>query len=175
VPDDFLGLKMRIQSSKVLEAQMKALGAVPQVMAFSEVYQALQTGVVDGTENPPSNMYTQKMNEVQKHATISNHGYLGYAVIVNKKFWDELPADIRTALDKAMVEATAYANDIAQAENDKSLEAMKASGKTEFHDLTAEERAAWMEALRPVHEEVAERVGKDLIEAIYSATGAATN
>ncbi|MFN7052742.1 MAG: DctP family TRAP transporter solute-binding subunit, partial [Gemmobacter sp.] len=67
VPDDFLGLKMRIQSSKILEAQMQALGAVPQVMAFSEVYQALQTGVVDGTENPPSNMYTQKMHEVQKH------------------------------------------------------------------------------------------------------------
>ena len=83
VTDDFLGLKMRIQSSKVLEAQMNALGAVPQVMAFSEVYQALQTGVVDGTENPPSNMYTQKMHEVQKHATVSNHGYLGYAVIVN--------------------------------------------------------------------------------------------
>ncbi|MBI2253581.1 MAG: TRAP transporter substrate-binding protein [Proteobacteria bacterium] len=171
VPDDFLGLKMRIQSSKVLEAQMKALGAVPQVMAFSEVYQALQTGVVDGTENPPSNMFTQKMHEVQKHATISNHGYLGYAVIVNKKFWDELPDDIRTELDKAMVEATAYANDIAQAENDKALEAMKASGKTEFHELTPEERTAWMEALKPVHEEVADRVGKDLIQAIYQATG----
>jgi C4-dicarboxylate-binding protein DctP len=101
VPDDFLGLKLRIQSSKVLEAQMKALGAVPQVMAFSEVYQALQTGVVDGTENPPSNMYTQKMHEVQKHATLSYHGYLGYAVIVNKKFWDELPVDVRDQLDKA--------------------------------------------------------------------------
>ena len=94
-PDDMLGMKMRIQSSKVLEAQMKAFGAVPQVMAFSEVYQALQTGVVDGTENPPSNMYTQKMHEVQKHATLTNHGYLGYAVIVNKKFWDGLPAEIR--------------------------------------------------------------------------------
>ncbi|WP_374656425.1 TRAP transporter substrate-binding protein [Dongia sp.] len=173
VPDDFLGLKLRIQSSKVLEAQMKALGAVPQVMAFSEVYQALQTGVVDGTENPPSNMFTQKMHEVQKHATISNHGYLGYAVIVNKKFWDELPEEIRAALDKAMVEATAYANEIAQAENDKALAAMKASGKTEFHEQTAEERAAWMEALRPVHDEVAERVGKDLIQSIYQATGAA--
>ena len=86
---------MRIQSSKVLEAQMRALGAIPQVMAFSEVYQALQTGVVDGTENPPSNFYTQKMHEVQKYLTLSDHGYIGYAVIVNKKFWDGLPADIR--------------------------------------------------------------------------------
>ena len=172
VPDDFLGLKLRIQSSKVLEAQMKALGAVPQVMAFSEVYQALQTGVVDGTENPPSNMYTQKMYEVQKHATLSYHGYLGYAVIVNKKFWDDLPADVRGQLEQAMAEATAFANDIAQAENDKALEAMKAAGKTEFHELSPDERAAWMAALKPVHEEVAGRVGKDLIEAIYKSTGA---
>lgn len=171
-PDDFLGVKMRIQSSKVLEAQMKALGALPQVMAFSEVYQALQTGVVDGTENPPSNMYTQKMNEVQKHATISNHGYLGYAVIVNKKFWDGLPADVRPALDKAMAESTVYANEIAQKENDDALAAMKAAGKTEFHELTADEKKAWKEKLMTVHQEVAGRVGKDLIESIYKATGA---
>ena len=97
---------MRIQSSKVLEAQMRALGALPQTMAFSEVYQALQTGVVDGTENPPSNMYTQKMHEVQKHAIQTDHGYLGYAVIVNKKFWDGLPADVRSGLEAAMKEAT---------------------------------------------------------------------
>ena len=108
VPDDFLGLKMRIQSSKILEAEMQALGAVPQVMAFSEVYQALQTGVVDGTENPPSNMYTQKMHEVQKHATLSNHGYLGYAVIVNKEFWEGLDPAVREGLEKAMAEATGY-------------------------------------------------------------------
>jgi C4-dicarboxylate-binding protein DctP len=107
MPADFKGLKMRIQSSKVLDAQMRALGANPQVLAFSEVYQALQTGVVDGTENPPSNMYTQKMHEVQKHVTVSNHGYLGYAVIVNKKFWDGLPADIRTSW-KAMKDATTF-------------------------------------------------------------------
>jgi C4-dicarboxylate-binding protein DctP len=116
-------------------------------------------------------MYTQKMHEVQKHATLSNHGYLGYAVIVNKKFWDDIPADVREQLEKALAEATTFANDIAQAENDKALEAMKASSKTEFHELTADERAAWMAALKPVHEEVAGRVGKDLIEAIYKSTG----
>lgn len=172
-PDDFLGLKMRIQSSKVLEAEMSALGAVPQVMAFSEVYQALQTGVVDGTENPPSNMYTQKMNEVQKHATLSNHGYLGYAVIVNKKFWDELPADVRGNLDKAMAEATEYANGIAKAENDQALEAMKAAGTTEFHELTADERAAWRKALLTVHDEMADRIGADLVKRVQQETGAA--
>lgn len=174
VPDDFLGLKMRIQSSKILEAQMQALGAVPQVMAFSEVYQALQTGVVDGTENPPSNMYTQKMNEVQKHATLSNHGYLGYAVIVNKAFWDGLPEDVRGNLDKAMAEATDYANGIAEDENAMSLKAMMDAGTTEFHELTEEERAEWEEVLRPVHEEMADRIGADLIQKVYAALGAAS-
>jgi C4-dicarboxylate-binding protein DctP len=169
-PDDFLGLKMRIQSSKVLEAEMNALGAVPQVMAFSEVYQALQTGVVDGTENPPSNMFTQKMNEVQKHATVSNHGYLGYAVIVNKQFWDGLPAEIRAELDQAMAESTDYANGIAREENEKALAAMKAAGTTEFHEMTAEERAAWEEVLAPVQEQMASRIGADTIAAVKAAT-----
>lgn len=168
--DDFLGLKMRIQSSKVLEAQFKALDAVPQVMAFSEVYQALQTGVVDGTENPPSNMYTQKMHEVQKHATVSNHGYLGYAVIVNKKFWEGLPEDIRKGMEKAMDEATVYANDIAEQENEESMSAMRASGKTQFYELSAAEREEWVKQLRPVHKEMSSRIGQDVIDAFYKAT-----
>ncbi|MBX6965709.1 C4-dicarboxylate ABC transporter [Alcaligenes faecalis] len=168
--DDFLGLKMRIQSSKVLEAQFKALDAVPQVMAFSEVYQALQTGVVDGTENPPSNMYTQKMHEVQKHATVSNHGYLGYAVIVNKKFWEGLPDDIRQGMEKAMDEATVYANDIAEQENNDSMKAMEESGKTQFYQLSDAERQEWVKQLRPVHKEMASRIGQDVIDAFYKAT-----
>src|SRR5512143_1210157 len=102
MPADYKGLKMRIQSSKVLGDQIKALGAIPQVMAFSEVYQALQTGVVDGTENPPSNFYTQKMHEVQKYFALTEHGVIEYAVITNKKFWDGLPPDIRTTLEGAM-------------------------------------------------------------------------
>ncbi|MDK7586860.1 TRAP transporter substrate-binding protein [Alcaligenes faecalis subsp. phenolicus] len=168
--DDFLGLKMRIQSSKVLEAQFKALDAVPQVMAFSEVYQALQTGVVDGTENPPSNMYTQKMHEVQKHATVSNHGYLGYVVIVNKKFWEGLPDDIRQGMEKAMEEATVYANDIAEQENNDSMKAMEESGKTQFYQLSDAERQEWVKQLRPVHKEMASRIGQDVIDAFYKAT-----
>ncbi len=168
---DFRSQKLRIQSSKVLEAQMKALGAVPQVMAFSEVYQALQTGVVDGTENPPSNLYTQKMYEVQKYVTNSNHGYLGYAVIVNKTFWEALPEDIRKALDEAMVESTKYANDIAKQENEDSLAKVKASGKSEIIELTPEQKTAWKKKLVVVHQEMADRIGKDLIQSIYKATG----
>ncbi len=169
---DFKGQKMRIQSSKVLDAQMRSLGAIPQVMAFSEVYQALQTGVVDGTENPPSNMYTQKMHEVQKYANISNHGYLGYAVIVNKQFWEGLPVDVRAALDKAMKEATVYANDVAGKDNEDALAAMKASGKTEFFQPTAAERTALCEAMKPVYEQMGDRVGKDLIASIQKEAAA---
>ncbi len=172
---DFRGVKFRIQSSKVLEAQFKALGALPQVLAFSDVYQALQTGVVDGSENTPSNMYTQKHYEVQKYGTLSNHGYIGYAVIVNKKFWDGLPADIRGELEQAMKEATVYANDSAQKDNDDAMTAMKKSGKITFIELTPEQKAAWRKALEPVTAEMTSRIGKDTVEEFKKEAGSATN
>jgi C4-dicarboxylate-binding protein DctP len=170
-PADFRGQKIRIQSSKVLDGQMRALGATPQVMAFSEVYQALQTGVVDGQENTWSNIYTQKFYEVQKYITVSNHGVIEYAVIVNKKFWDGLPADIRATLDGAMKDATTYANDIAKQENDDALEKIKASGKSQIITLTPEEKKAWKKAELKVHRENEGSIGKDLIQEIYKDTG----
>ncbi|MES2879762.1 MAG: DctP family TRAP transporter solute-binding subunit [Pseudomonadota bacterium] len=168
---DYKGKKFRIQSSKVLEEEIRSIGGIAQVMAFSEVYQALQTGVVDGTENPISNFYTQKMHEVQKHLTLTNHGYLGYAVIVNKKFWDGLPADVRGQLEQAMKEATVYANQIAQEENDASLAGVKKSGKTTVYVPTPEERLALKKAMAPVHIKMADRVGKDTLQTIYKETG----
>ena len=171
MPTDLRGTKMRIQSSKVLEEQFRVVRALPQVMAFAEVYQALQTGVVDGTENTLSNNYTQKVHEVQKHMTLTDHGYIGYALIVNKKFWDGLPADVRGQLDKAVADATAYANQIAQEENDASLAAIRASGRTEIHTPTAEERAAFIKALLPTHKKMASRIGADVIRRVYEATG----
>ncbi|GIK26538.1 MAG: C4-dicarboxylate ABC transporter [Rhodocyclales bacterium] len=170
-PEDFKGLKMRIQSSKVLESQMRSVGALPQVMAFSEVYQALQTGVVDGTENPHSNLYTQKMHEVQKHMTLTDHGYLGYAVITNKKFWEGLPADVRGQLEQAMQESTDYANKIAKEENDQALEKVKASGKTQIYAPTAAERMAIKKAMMKTHREMESRIGKEIIESVYKETG----
>jgi len=174
-PEDMLGLKVRIQSSKVIEAQMRALGALPQVMAFSEAYHALQTGVVDGTENPPSNMYTQKMHEVQKYATVTNHAYNGYALIANKKFWEGLPANIRGNLDRAVRESTDYVNAIAQQENDAAMDAMRKTGTTEFHIPTPKERQAWINALKPVHKEMERRIGRDLLERFYKETGTVMN
>jgi len=170
LPTDAKGLKFRIQSSKVLDSEIRALGGIPQIMAFSEVYQALQTGVVDGTENPPSNFYTQKMNEVQKYLTLTDHGVIEYAVIANKKFWDGLPPDIRAALESSMKDATKYANDIAKEENEKALAAVKATGKTEIITLTPEAKSAWKKALVPVHKEQESRVGKDTLAEVYKAT-----
>ena len=127
--------------------------------------------MVDGTENPHSNLYTQKMHEVQKHMTLTDHGYLGYGVITNKKFWDGLPAELRTELEKAMKESTVYANQIAKEENEKALEAVRASGKTEIHTQTAAERAAFKKALLPVHKKMESRIGAELIQSIYKETG----
>ena len=170
-PADLKGKKLRIQSSKVLEEEVRALGGLPQVMAFSEVYQALQTGVVDGTENPPSNLYTQKMHEVQKHVTVSNHGYIGYAVITNRRFWDKLPSGIRHQLAQAIKEATVYANRIAQEENDTALKRIVETGKTRVYTPTESERAEFKKLMLKTHAEMAPRIGKEIIDAIYRETG----
>lgn len=170
-PEDLHGKRMRIQASKVLEEQMLALGAIPHMMAFSEVYQALRIGVVDGTENPHSNLYTQRMHEVQKHLTITDHGYLGYAVITNARFWDALPWSIRRQLEQALEEASVYANRIAREENARAIEAVRAAGTTEIHELDADGRRAFKRALIPVHRSMAARIGPELIQAIYRETG----
>jgi C4-dicarboxylate-binding protein DctP len=170
-PSDYRGLKFRIQSSKVIEAQFRTLGAIPQVMAFSEVYQALQTGVVDGQENTWSNIYTQKMHEVQKYATVTNHGYIGYVVVANKKFWEGLPPDIRAACEKALKEATEFGNGQSAKENDEALEDIKKAGKTEIIKLTPEQDEAMRKAMMPVYKEVASRVGQPLIDEFLKETG----
>lgn len=166
MPEDFRSLTMRIQASRTLAMQMEALGAVPQVMAFSEVYQALRAGLVNGTENTPSNMQTQKMHEVQKHATISRHGYIGYALVVNNAYWEDLPDDIRTQLEKAVAETTEYGNSIAGQVNENALQVMKNAGLTDFHELTEAEHRAWRDALLPVHRQMAGLIGSDLIEQV---------
>jgi len=163
-PSDFQGLKIRISGSKIADRYFRDVGSIPQIMAFSEVYQALQTGVVDGCENTPSNYLTQKFYEVQKHITVSYHAHLQYAVIVNSKFWGGLPADIRAQLEKAMAEATDYTNSIAQKENEDALAAIKASGKTELHYLTDAQKAAWQKAMAPTYAWAKGRVGQEVLD-----------
>src|ERR1041385_2845768 len=165
-PSDFEGLKFRISGSKIADQYFRNVGSIPQIMAFSEVYQALQTGVVAGCENTPSNYLTQKFDEVQKHITMSYHAHLQYAVIVNTKFWNGLPADIRTQLDKAMEEATEYTNSIAVKENEDALAAMKKNGKTTFHELTPAQRLAWQKAMQPTYTWAKGRVGQEVLDLV---------
>ncbi len=163
-PADFQGLKMRISGSKIADQYFRNVGAIPQIMAFSEVYQALQTGVVDGCENTPSNYLTQKFHEVQKHITVSYHAHLQYAVIVNTKFWNGLPPDIRKELDKAMDEATDYTNSIAVKENEDALAEIKKSGKTTLHYLTDDQKKAWQTAMAPTYKWAKGRVGQEVLD-----------
>jgi C4-dicarboxylate-binding protein DctP len=171
MPDDVKGLKVRISGSKIADLYFRRLGALPQIMAFSEVYQALQTGVVDGCENTPSNYYTQKFHEVQKHITNTKHGHLQYAVIVNAKNWAALPADIRSGLDKAIAEATDYTNMIAQQENADALKAIRESGKSTVHELNDAQRKAWIAALMPTYKAAEGRVGKEVLALIEKTVG----
>ena len=171
MPDDFRGLKMRIQGSKVLDAVARQLGAIPQIIAFGELYQSLQTGVVDGEDNVPSNIWTQKFYDVQKYLTVSYHGRLTYSLITNKKFWDGLPADIRPGVDRAVKESTQFFNDTAARDNADALEQIKATGKVQMHVLTDTERQAWIVKLMPVHREMQSRFSKDFIDRVYKESG----
>jgi C4-dicarboxylate-binding protein DctP len=170
-PDDLKGLKIRISGSKVDDETLRAMGALPQIMAFSELYQALQSGVVDGAQNTASNYTTQKLNDVQTNITTTYHVHLQYAVIVNKKFWDGLPSDIRDELTKAMDEATAYNSSIAQKDNSDALAAIKATGKTDIHNPTPEEQKVWRAAMMPIYKTAVKRIGQPMIDEALKATG----
>ena len=172
VPADMKGLKMRINSSKVNAAIMKSVGALPQTLAFSEVYQGLQTGVIDGTEGPLSNLYTQKQYEVQKHVALTYHTISNYVVVANKAFWDGLPADIRSTLEGALRDATALNDQVAEKDERDAIASIKASGKSEIYAPTPAEKQQWMKAMVPVQEEMASRVGKETLAAMRAAVAA---
>lgn len=170
-PADFRGLKIRISGSKVADQMYRGLGAIPQILSFSELYQALQTGVVDACENSASNYWTQKLHEVQSHITLSNHANLQYAVITNLKFWTGLPADLRGPLDQAMREATAFTNSIALKENEDALAAIRAAGKAKIIELTPAQLKQWQDSFRAVHKWAEGRVGKEIIAMLYKESG----
>lgn len=169
---DFKNQKFRIQSSKVLAAQMSALGAKGIPMAFSEVYNALADGLVDGTENPNSNFYTQRFYEVQKFLTVSDHGYLGYGLITNKKFWDKIPKDLQPKIIEAAKNSVKYANNVAKEQSDKDLSLIAKTGDTTVVNLTPSEKSALKTALQiPVQKEMTSRLGLELIQSINKEVG----
>jgi C4-dicarboxylate-binding protein DctP len=169
---DFKGLKIRVQASKVLVAQMRTLGSADSVSPLIEVRAALKSGQLDGQENTPTNIYTQRLHEVQSHLTVSNHGYLAYAVIVNNSFWDKLPTDIRATLEGALRDATVYENSIAEAENNKALDHLKASGRLTVHTLTPQEILQWRAAVMPVYQEARGWISAETLSALHAGQGA---
>lgn len=166
MPSDFVGQRLRIIPGDVIEAQFRTLQAIPVGSSFNELYSMLAAGKVDGEENTISNVYTKRLYQVQKHMTISNHSYLGYAVVINKTFWNNLPADIQQAISEAMQEATAYNNQLAVSMNDKQLRLLQENRGMHIHVQTAEERAAWIEALQPVYDQFAPSIGEPLMQKI---------
>lgn len=174
-PADFSGLRMRIQDSRVLAAQMRALGAQPVALEFSETWRALAGGVVDGTENPLSNFWTQGMHEVQTDLSLTQHGYLGYAVVVNQRFWQSMESGDRDLVAQALREALAYGNTIADTENDKALTALRESGRNRLHQPSPSQRARLRQAVEPVHRELAKRIGEPWMEALRDALAQKTS
>jgi C4-dicarboxylate-binding protein DctP len=148
---------------------MRALGALPVTLAFSETRLALATGVVDGTENPVSNFWTQNMHQVQTDLSLTDHGYLGYAVVTNQRFWHNLSASDRALLEQALQEALAYGNQIADSQNDNALLALRETGITRIHTLTDEQRARLRQAVKPVHLGLAQRIGRQWMDALQEA------
>ena len=168
-PADAKGLKFRIQASDVLDAQFKAVGGNPQKISFSEVYQSLQTGVVDGTENPWSNTYSKKFHEVQKYIMDSDHGVLDYMVITNTKWWDGLPADVRKGLTEAMNESIKFGNKVADDEDAVFRSKVIADNKAKVLPMSKEHLTAWRTAMQPVWKKFEGDVGADLIQAAQKA------
>lgn len=169
-PSDYVGLKMRVQASRVIAHQMRALGAIPVVLSFSETRLALAKKIVNGTENPLSNFSTQQMHEVQSHLTLTRHGYLGYAVITHQRFWNGLPQYVQTLIKQAMSESLIYGNQIVDEQNQKALINIQASGKTELHQLTQQQRQDLKNAVHPVYEEWIKRKGTRLLESIRQSS-----
>jgi C4-dicarboxylate-binding protein DctP len=163
-PEDAKGLKFRIQASDVLQAQFEAVGAVPQKLAFAEVYQALQVGTVDGQENTWSNIYSQKFHEAQKHITESNHGVIDYLVVTNAEWWNGLPDDVKVGLTEAMATATQTNNEVATKLNAEAKTKIQAAGTSEIHQLNPEQKQAWRKAMAPVWEKFSDSIGADLIQ-----------
>ncbi len=158
-PGHFQGLRMRVQASRVIAAQMRALGARPVTLAFSETRQALATGVVDGTENPVSNFWTQRMHEVQTDLSLTQHGYLGYAVVANQRFWSSLSTSDRGLVSESLGEALRFGNQIADLQNDNALAALRRAGTTRIHVPNADQLARMRQAVASVHTDLFKRIG----------------
>jgi C4-dicarboxylate-binding protein DctP len=168
-PADARGLKFRVMESDILQAEIEAIGGSPQKMAFGEVFQALQTGTVDAQENTWSNIYSSKFYEVQPYMSESNHGYIGYYVAVNAKFWKSLPDDLRSGLEATLAEVTQWGNARSEEINQQDKQRIIDSGRSQLTVLTPQQLQAWQSAMRPVWDQFRDVIGADLVNAALAA------
>jgi C4-dicarboxylate-binding protein DctP len=172
-PDALAGLSFRIQPSDVLRSQFESWGASSTPLAFAEVYNALQQGVVDGQENPYSNIESQNMHTVQSHITESNHGYIGYVLVINNQFLESLPADLQTIVRESADEASAYNREVAARLNEEARTTIEQAGTTKILDLTPQERQAFKERVVPsVWEQYADVIGPELVNDLLAKQNA---
>jgi len=165
LPEDAAGLTFRIQPSAVLDAQFNAVGAKPVVLPFADVYKSLQGGVVQGAENPWSNIASQNMHKVQPFITESNHGVLNYMLVTSSKFWMSMPFAVRSELEGIILEVTQAVNREAAALNQRDRDRILASGSSKLITLTPEQRQAWREKMMPVWQAYEAEIGADVIRA----------
>lgn len=166
MPEDFKGLKIRTMESPIVIEQFKALEANPVPISFTETYNSLQQGVVVGQENPLVSIVKMKFYEVQDYTILSNHGYLGYAFILSQTWFDGLSEEVQTAILEAAEETTSYERELTQEQEEEFIQTIKDSG-TEVYELTAEQKAAFQEKTRVVHEKFADEIGEDLLNKAY--------
>jgi C4-dicarboxylate-binding protein DctP len=162
-PEDFKGQRFRIMPSTMIEEQFKRLGVEPIVMPFDQVYMALEAEKFEGQENTISNIYSRRLYELQNYMTISNHGFLGYAVLMNKEFWDHLPEDVQSSLTDAMDEATAWMLEESLKMNKDQLRVIERESSIDIHYITEEERKDWLDHLQPVYQTFLQHVTEGFV------------
>ena len=161
--DDIAGLKIRVIQSPIYIDLFNALGANAVPMPFTELYTALETGAIDGQENPAPSILTAKLNEVQDYMTLTNHTYNPQMVMVSAKFWDQLNEDERKLLQEAALEARDYQRAIAREQAGKAVDELKAEGM-EVTELPPEEVAKFREKAKPVADKHAAEIDPALMQ-----------
>lgn len=170
-PEDLKGQSFRIMQSDVISAQFSRLKAKAIQDSFNSTYKLLEEGEVDGEENTVSNIYSKKFYNLQKHMTISNHGYLGYAVMMSGKVWNEQSEETKKILLEAMEETTEWNSRMAFDMNEDLLEKIRQNSSIQIHELTPEEKQEWQAVLDPIYEDFSQDIGKNLVEEIKELRG----
>ncbi|WP_342558352.1 DctP family TRAP transporter solute-binding subunit [Metasolibacillus sp. FSL K6-0083] len=148
---DFTSLRIRIMASDLLRHQFQLLDAVPITTSFGNVYYEIERKGVEAQENTISNIYSKGFHTYEKNITLSNHGILGYAVLMNESFWDSLDGEIQQHIMDALNEMRNWQFDVSVEINNDSLRELESLPEVNIYSLTAEEKTEWKERLAPIY------------------------